>query len=181
MKWFALAATASFLAATAAFGGLADAPAKEIPTVQPGETFARADLTLTIEGAGLSDSPWADPDDPERQLFVDVAVTNLGAAFLHSASDGALRPLKIDGHDELEFPRMTRPGESRTAILQPLVPTTVRVLWDVPREAFAAGDTIRVILPNATPRRMFTQSATVWDVTPGAYVEVVLTDVGQEQ
>ncbi len=181
MKWFALAGTALFLAATAAFGGLAEAPAADVPTIAVGETFERPDLTLTVEGAGLSDSAWAEPDDPERQLFVDVAATNLDAAYITSSSDGALRPVAIEGHDDLTFPRMTRPGESRTAILQPLVPTTVRITWEVPREAFKAGDTIRIMLPNAAPRQMFTQSATVWDITPGAYVDVVLQDIGPEE
>lgn len=181
MKWLTLAATALFLAATALFGGLAEAPPRSVPTLQLGESFERANLTLAVQGAGLADAEWADPDDPERQLFIDIAVTNLGESFMASTSDGALGGVGVVGHEELEFPRMTRPGESRNAILQPLVPTTVRIVWEVPREAFTAGETIQVVLPNATSRRMFTQSALLWDLTPGAHVAVVLDDIGAAQ
>lgn len=76
---------------------------------------------------------------------------------------------------------MSRVGESRAAVLQPDVPTVVRIQWDVPREAYAEGDIIRIVLPDANSRQMFTQSAIVWDVTPGAYVDVVLEDLGQDQ
>lgn len=180
MKWITIIATGLLLVATAAFGGLEPAPAKPVPQLAVGEEFNRGDISMTVVRAGLAEPAFTNEENPTRQLFIEFDLLNHEDAYQPAFNDGGLRPVRIADVEDLGYASFTRPGEGGLPVMQPGVPATVRVQWEVPRDAFTPGQTVRIVLPEAKPRRMFTSSSIVWDVTDGAYVDAVLEDVGEQ-
>lgn len=184
-KWVAAAATAVFLAATAAFGGLAPVKAVAIPEIDAGEQFTSDQFAITVERALLIDEfkeagAYADQDKDERVLALQVEVENLWTEPQPSTGKGALAGV-VRVNDLEHAGSVARYDDAtKSPLLQPGVPASVVLTWVIDGDDFAEGDEITVTLNNMTLyTASFVASGQWWnDPTPAVTVPLVLTDVG---
>lgn len=146
-KWVVTAAAGLAVLSTAAFGGLEDAPAQELPQVLPGDTHHGAQLDITPERAILVDSlteEGYEPDPGYVLLVITAEVTNTWntpATTLNGvgAADN-LRPVELD--EPLAVVLLA--DGTPTPQLQPRVPVELGYIWQVPVGSLEAGDPVRV-------------------------------------
>lgn len=173
--WF-LVGLGIILGVSALFGGLddADLSARQPPVVAAGEEIVRDEFTTTVHSARLTDVTPGYSFEPEEgftYLVVEATVTNNGLVTTISFSD----LLAIDSLEEPVATRIVRLIDNSTLPqANPGVPTEIAFVWEVPEDAVAPGDTVRLTVNAKT----FTRDGDVtfgsyWsDPQPSAYVEL---------
>ncbi len=189
-KWFAAIGTGLFLAATAAFGGLAPVAVAEktLPTLAAGETHTSAQLEVTVERAVLIDSlsgsgVTPDRDKGERLLVLLVRVENLWTRPLSSSAPESFeRAVMLAGDDRLAGAVVREDDQTSPLWLQPGVPALLAYTWAVGPRAYAGGEDLTIVLQDAeliVGQLLYTGED--WDgYAPAATVTVELEDAGTE-
>lgn len=159
-SWLITGAGAVLLATTAAFGGLATAPADPIPEIAVGDTYAGSGLEITVVGVELWDEAgnsaiYPDEEKGEKVLVVAVDVVSTFEK-PRSTSSGALNQGSVDairivGLDDAPSVSHQDDGES-AGMLQPDVPARLLLAWRVGSDDFNDGDVVSLTLPDATHR-----------------------------
>jgi hypothetical protein len=184
-KWFAAIGTVLFLAATAAFGGLATVRQPPPAELGPGDVHRNDQLELAVQRAVLVDElPEAGIviEPGQRVLAVVVDVENRWTEPLEtfegrSVSDAVV--LERDpGHQADEVARFDDGTFGPT--LQPGVPATLVLAWAVDGRVHRGGDALRIVLNDETLyTASFVSSGQSWeDPVPAAVVTVEIEDVG---
>lgn len=156
--WFASILTGAFLAVTAAFGGLAPVAEAAVETLDAGEPRVGAQLGLSVERAVLFESfpqSGAYAGEGERVLALLVDAENRWTEPLLSSNGAIEQALRIEGlgedFDDAEPAAVARLDDATLGPwLQPGVPTELVVTWVVPAASVAAGDTVSVVIREAT-------------------------------
>jgi len=181
--WFAAIGTGAFLIATAAFGGLATAAQPPLAHLKPGTTHVDDMRSLTIERAVLIDElpgSGTTPEDGERVLAIVVDVENNWDQPIRATGPGSVQEsFSVTGLDEPSSgARMDDATIGPT--LQPGVPAQLVYTWAVDADAYAAGDTVTVMLDDMTLyTATFVSRGSGWqDPTPSATMTLTVKDVG---
>lgn len=183
--WFAGILTATFLAVTAAFGGLAQAAVPPLPELEPGETHVNDQFALTVERAVLIDElPEAgitvEPD--QRVLAVVLTAENVWNRALPSEGSSGLRAgVRIGELGDEPAAAVARFDDTTfSPYLQPRVPAELVLTWAVDRDALAGGDEIEIVLRDLSLRKGELVVAGEYWETPitAATMTLELTDVG---
>lgn len=187
-KWFATIGTVLFLAATAAFGGLADVPAeaKVLDELSAGETHTSPQLAITVERAVLIDSlsgtgAFPDEEKGERLLVLLVEIENRWDRPLATfGSEGVQRAVLVEGDGRAADGIVREDDQTFTPWLQPGVPALLAYSWVVPGDAYSDGEPLRVLLSDATLyQAQLLSSRESWvDPVPSAVVTIPVDDVG---
>lgn len=183
VKWLGTAGTVVFLAATAAFGGLAAVPEPEPPAVEVGQTFIGSELEITPVRATVIDrlrGSGVFPQPGERVLTVVMDVRNLSEFARLSATDGALRDVRLEGFEAVDASIARLDDGLIAPWLQPGVAARVVLSWAVPAGMVSEGDDVRMLLPDST-RSMgqFVLHGVVWsDATVGGILTIPVEDLG---
>lgn len=189
-KWFAAIGTGIFLAATAAFGGLAPVAVadKTLPDLTAGEPHTSAQLEVTVERAVLIDSlsgsgVTPDPDKGERLLVLLVRVENLWDRPLSSSSPESFeRAVMLAGGARTAGAVVREDDQTSPLWLQPDVPALLAYTWAVGPDDHAGGEDLTVVLQDAeliVGQLLYTGED--WgDYAPAATVTVELEDAGSE-
>lgn len=195
-KWVTVAALGLFLAATAAFGGLADAPAaaeKPLAQLEPGDTHDTGQLKITLDRAVLIDELSGSgtvpiKDGHERVLVVTGTIENPGDTVLYSSSF-ATKQLEIEGlpekrpnEDDVEASVARLDDATLSPLIQPGLAVEVAFTWPVPDDLLQAGDDLHVTISDLTwfePSFLMQQPA-VWTTPaiPAAELDLEVEDVG---
>ncbi|OCG74805.1 hypothetical protein [Microbacterium sediminis] len=181
--------TGLFLAATAAFGGLNDAPPEAAPepvVIATDEAHSTGRYTITFRGAYLADF-WEDsgvyPEEGQRSIVLLAEVVCDGPTsmttsdFIASLSGDALPVDEYFGGADTTIVR------ADDHLVSPTMPPHVTVPlvfgWEVPADAYTAGDTIELTLRGERREETsFLGHATFWNETgEDATVRLVLEDV----
>lgn len=187
-KWASTIGVGVFLAATAAFGGLAEVPPPDGPAeVGPHELVTTPNLEMTVTRAFISDrvvgGPSIGPDDHARVLAVEIEVTNLFDSFrmVRSELEGLGPTRIIDGPDET--PDVSRPGETANSsiLMQPGLTERFILSWLVDPDEYHEGDEVRIALANPESARWeFLDQNLHWSNNAvSAYATVALDDLGE--
>lgn len=184
-KWFAGIATGVFLAATAAFGGLATATEAGPVELEAGEEHLNEQLAITVQRAVLIDEL--------SETGVTVEPGQRVLALVVDAENRWTEPLPTRRGYSLSssIALADRPAEEPGGIarfddstwspwLQPGVPMTAVLAWVVDDDDYADGDELRVVLNDeALYTGSFVTSGQSWDdPRPAAIVTVPIADVG---
>ncbi|MGY4857087.1 hypothetical protein [Cryobacterium sp. AP23] len=160
--WLLTGIAGVFLAVSAVFGGLDDAPVQAAPVLEVGDTHVGAELTIAVSQALLIDAfpeQLLTPEDGFRLLVVRAVVENTTTAPLRLSSvpTGPVKlsgiqadTIRVAGIDGL--PVATPPASilviddgSDEAVVQPGVPVELAFVWEV-ADTVAEGDPIEVQL-----------------------------------
>jgi hypothetical protein len=195
--WLLSGITGVFLAVSAAFGGLDDAPVQAAPILEAGDTHQGMELTVSVSRALLIDAfpeQLLTPDQGHRLLVVRAVVENTTTAPLRlaSAPTGPVRlngitadTIRVSGVEGL--PVATPPVSvlviddgSDDAVVQPGVPVELAFVWDVAADAVAEGDSIEVQLMDRVKisEGELTYGGLYDDPVVSATLELALGDVG---
>lgn len=185
-KWFAAAGTVLFLAATAAFGGLATAEEPRPVELAAGEEHRNDQLAVTVQRAVLIDElPEAGirVEPGQRVLALIVDVENLWTEPLMTARGYSVRTAVVleRGSELLEADEVARPDDGTFGPwLQPGVPATVVLAWGVDARSYREGQELRFVVRDETLyTASFVASGQSWeDPVAAAYVAVAVEDVG---
>jgi hypothetical protein len=145
-KWWLFGIAALVLAASALFGGLADAGRAEVelPVLTAGEEFVGPQLTTTISSAELTDvAPdySFEPEEGNTYLVVTAVVTNTVKKSTTSVADLLqLEWLDDDAQGVTERVALVSDGTSLPQA-NPGVPIEVAFVWEVPVGNVVPGDT----------------------------------------
>lgn len=159
-SWLITGAGAVLLATTAAFGGLATAPADPVPEVAVGDTYVGSGLEITVVGVELWDETgnsaiYPDEEKGEKVLVVAVDVVNTfekpRSATSSPLNQGSVDAIRIVGLDETPSLSHRDDGES-SGMLQPDVPARLLLAWRVGADDFHDGDVVSLTLPDTTHR-----------------------------
>lgn len=183
-RWFAAIGTGLFLAATAAFGGLATAAEPGPAVLADGATHRNDQLSIQVERAVLIDEfPDAGVyvEDGERVLALVVTVENEWTQPLPtSPGTSVAKSFTIEGLTD--GPDSTARLDDATVgpWLQPGVPAQIVVTWAVDADRFEADQTLTVTLNDLTLYTgSFVTSGQWWTgPVPAATTTVVIEDVG---
>ncbi|GAA1724946.1 hypothetical protein [Microbacterium paludicola] len=197
-SWVTVTAAALFLAATAAFGGLADAPVAEaaaLPQLMAGDTHTNDQFAITFERAVLLNDlsgSGTTPQEGERVLAVVVTMENVTDSPLSTASYApqtfavpGLPAQRVDG-SKMPTVSVARMDDATTGpYLQPGVPSQLVLTWPVPADRYAAGDEVPLAISDLhwwEPELLFTGNGGQWeDPTPAARVQLTAEDVDAEE
>lgn len=178
-KWFAGIATALFLAATAAFGGLNAAATPTLPEIEPGDTFENDLYQVTIERALLFDElkeVGADPKPTQRVLALSMVVENLSSSTEPTdPSSGLVSTVTLDVEGATFVTTALVEDATRGPFLHPGVPGQVVLTWLVPRREVQDGTEIELTLNNVTflTDTFFEQGREWWgDPTPASTMTI---------
>lgn len=189
-KWFAAIGTGLFLAATAAFGGLAPVAVAEptLPELTAGDVHTSAQLKVTVERAVLIDSLQGsgvtpDSDRGERLLVVLAQVENLWDRPLSSAgSESFLQAVLREGDSRPAGAVVREDDQTSPLWLQPNVPALLVYTWAVGPDDYHEGENLTLVVQDAaliTGQLLYTGED--WgDYAPAATVTVPLEDAGSE-
>lgn len=185
-RWFAGIATGLFLAATAAFGGLATAAPPEPEQLEPGEPHVTAQRSFTVQRAVLIDElpeVGAYPEEGERVLALIVDVENRWDEPIR-ASDGIgglSDSFTVKGVDP-EIPMRSARYDDATGVpwLQPRVPARVVFGWAVDADTFTGDEDLTVTLNDMTEYTgSFVEQGRWWiDPVADAVLTVEIEDLG---
>lgn len=182
-KWFAAIGTGVFLAATAAFGGLATAAEEPVPSAAPEQEVIAKPFTVSVERAVLIDEfPEAGiyVEDGQRVLALQLEVVNTWTEPLAAGSKDSLAgAVRVQGLDLAESTARYDDATGNPR-LQPGVPAEIVLTWAIDPEEFSEGDEI-VVTVNSMSLHVgsFVASGQWWtDPVPAAEVTVVAEDVG---
>ncbi|WP_217133777.1 hypothetical protein [Leucobacter chinensis] len=182
--WITGGVTAIFLAVTAAFGGLAPAPTPALATLEPGQEHVNDLLSMRLDRAVLMDSfpeAGAIAGESERVLALSIHAKNVWTSPIITTAEQsvsqALRLEKLGDQSPAAVARMD--DATASPWLQPGVEAELVVTWVVPEDLFADGDTVEVVVSDAT---LFTGKAVTYgaswvDAKPAARVLLPATDV----
>lgn len=156
-RWFAAIGTGVFLAATAGFGGLADATAEPIPRIEADETHTNAQLRLSVERAVIFDEfpeTGVTVGPGERVLAVVVEVENVWTESLPtSAGFSVSDAVRLDALPDDPPDAVARYDDGTLSPwLQPGVPVIVVVAWAVPAGTYSGVDEIELRIFDETLR-----------------------------
>lgn len=184
-KWFAAIGTGLFLAATAAFGGLATAAEPPIPTADAGDDIVVDPFTVVLDRAVLLDEfpeagVYVDPEKNERVLAVQLDVVNTWTEPLAARSEnGLIGAVRVEG---LGLADSAAHYDDATVgpILQPGVHAPIVLTWVIDGDRFADGDEIDVSVNTLSLYTGSFVTSGQWWTDPVAAVEVTLVadDVG---
>lgn len=184
-KWFAGIATGLFLAATAAFGGLATAPVPGPTALDPGAEYRNDQLSITIDRAVLIDDfpeIGVRAEEGERVLAVLMHLENLWTkpqlTLPRLEVTNSFSIVELEGAEPDSSARYD--DSTRWPVLQPHVPADVVFAWRVPADKFHEGDELNITL-NALSlyNASFVMTGSGWrDPVAAASVSLTLTDVG---
>lgn len=186
-KWFAAIGTGLFLAATAAFGSLntvAAAPPAPLSTLGPDTTHTSAQSAITVRSAVLIDKLSATrvfPQEGERLLVVLVEIENLWTAPLELGSDdGVAQAVRLAGDERGPGGTVREDDQTDTPLLQPGVPALLAFTWAVPRQRYADGDELTILLrdPSLISGQLLYTGTSWGEYTPAAEVRVPIRDAG---
>lgn len=180
-RWLAGVATALFLAATAAFGGLATAAEPPLATIEPGQEHRSDQLSLTVIGAALRDE---DPDakifldDGERMLVLRVRFENHYTE--PQSGESVYGNIAVAGLDMRKADALRTDDLTRGPVLQPGVPAEVEYRWTIEDGAYRDGDDLEVTVNDLSLYTgSFVVSGTWWtDPKPVATMRVPIRDEG---
>lgn len=174
-KWFTAIATGLFLAATAAFGGLATAAADPVGEIEVGKTHRGPLFALSVDRAFLFDElggSGAYPAEGERVLALRVTVENVWSSPEGFSGMRETLAVTLPG---AELTSMARIDDATTnPRLQPGVPAEVVVTWLVPEDALADGDEVTVIISDPVLRTGQAVTSGQWWDDPVPAVQVTL-------
>ena len=183
--WFAAIGTGLFLAATAAFGGLATAAEPPLAQLEPGTAHVNDMRSLTVERAVLIDElPGSGtfPKKRERVLAIVVDVENKWDEPLGSLDDqhGIVASFEVS---DLGTPSSSARMDDATLDprLQPGVPAQLVYTWAVDARDDTAGDTLTVTLNDLSLyTASFVARGTYWqEPIASATLTLTLEDVGE--
>lgn len=187
-KWVATIGTTLFLAATAAFGGMAEVAATPTPELKPGETFIGAEMQMSVVSVEVADKRYQSgvspaDDGSERVVSVILDVVNLDEEARQSYTLGSLRSVSLIDTTTLKTaePSIARVDDGTfNPYLPPDVPVQVVLSWLVDADLLIEGDELRIALPQATEvvGSMVTSGEYLTDITTGALVVASVIDVG---
>lgn len=185
-KWFATAGTVLFLAATAAFGGLATAQEPGPVELAVGEEHRNDQLAVTVQRAVLIDElPEAGimVEPGQRVLALVVDAENLWTEPLMTARGHGVRDAVVlaRGADVIEADEVARLDDGTFGPwLQPGVPATLVLAWAVDGRSYRGGQELRFVLRDETLYTgSFVMSGQSWeDPEEVAFVAVEVEDVG---
>lgn len=172
-KWFAAIGTGLFLAATAAFGGLATVAAEPVPELEVGETHIGPLYALSVDRAFLFDElaeAGAYPAEGQRVLALRITVENVWTSPEGVSGMRETLSVAVPG---AELTSMARIDDATTnPRLQPGVPAELAVAWLVPDDALAGGDEVTVTVSDPTLRTGQAVTSGQWwdDPVPSARV-----------
>lgn len=183
-RWFAGIGTALFLAATAAFGGLATAETVEIAALEPGEEHRNDQVAMTIERAVLIDE-FEDAgvyvEDGERVLALVVDVENTWDEPLSASPDSSVtESLTVEGLADAPDSVARYDDATINPVLQPDVPAQIVIAWAVEADAFDDGDELTLTFNDMTLHTgSFVANGQWWtDPVAAATVTVAVEDIG---
>lgn len=183
-KWFAAGTTVIFLAATAAFGGLADKPAPPLPRLDMGVTHEGPLFDITVDRVIVLDSMpeiGMKPQPGQRVLGVVATVTNRWTNAIISTGDSLAKSLEIDALPGVPASNIVRlDDQTSTPWLQPGVPVQLAMLWTIDAGLARDGETLPLrILDGTLYKGSFVISGYRWvDFTTSAYVDATVKDNG---
>jgi hypothetical protein len=183
-RWFAGIGTALFLAATAAFGGLATADEPEVAALEPGDTHTNDQLSLTLERAVLLDEfPEAGVyvDEGERVLAILLTVENRWTEPLAASGDSSVtQSLSVEGVPDAPVSVARYDDATVAPWLQPGVPAQLVLVWAIEQDRLEDGQELEVTLNDMTLHTgSFVASGQWWtDPVAAATVTVEIEDVG---
>ena len=179
--WIVTSAGAVLLGATAAFGGLEPAPKPEPIDVETGEHYLGSQLDMVVLSAAVG-RPTSDSDDDARSFVIVMDVTNEHTAPRLASAADTMGGVGVEGL-RLGGVEVSRVDDGSSVLqLQPGVPTRVELTWTVEQGAVAAGEEVRVVLPDSTRfEGSFVTRGTYWDdVRPGAHVGVRVDELVED-
>lgn len=188
-KWFAAIATGLFLAATAAFGGLADVSKPAAASIEIGEPHTTEQVTLEVQDVVLVDDLpelFLDLEEGRRVVVVLVHATNewtepQSTTLLESGIRDLIR-LDLDGLRDAAPTAIFRVDDVGydTTVLQPDLRVPLGFVWSVPAADVSDGDSVRVQVFDQT----FSEGQVVWsarlwgDPVLAGTLEIAVTDLG---
>lgn len=151
--WLITAGGALLLAATAGFGGLADAAVAPAPTVAVGEQYSGSDLTLTVQSVELRTDRgnamvFPKEEQGEKVLAITLEATNTFHAARSASAAEAVAGIRVKGIQGM--PTISRADGSSGTTLQPDVPAQLVLAWVVRSGELHDGDELRLSLPDST-------------------------------
>jgi hypothetical protein len=185
--WLLSAVAAVFLAVSAVFGGLDDAPVQAAPVIDAGDTHVGAELTVTVSQALLIDGfpeQNVKPEPGNRLLVVraDVENTTTGPLRLSTTEANSIR---VGGVTDL--PLASPPSNilviddgSDKVVVQPGIPVELAFLWEIASDAVVEGDSIQIQLMDRVliSEGELTYGGLYGDPVVTASLELELADVG---
>lgn len=184
-SWFTGIATALFLGATAAFGGLATAAPPPVADLEVGEEHSNKQLSITIERIVLIDE-FAEAgvfvDEGERVLAVLVRVQNAWSQPLAASPVSSVtQSLQIDRLEGAPPESVARYDDATLSPwLQPGVPAQLVIAWAVGADEFDDAQQLTVTLNDMTLHTgSFVANGQWWTApVPAATVTVAIDDIG---
>ena len=184
-RWLAGIATALFLVATAAFGGLATAAPPELAQLEPGEPHITDQRSFTVQRAVLIDElseVGVSVEEGERVLALIVDIENRWDEPIRAAdATGLTDSFVVAGIDPDNRTEAARYDDG-TGLpwLQPGVPGTVVFGWAVDDDTFTGGDDLTVTLNDMSLYTgSFVTEGRWWDdPVADAVVTVEIEDLG---
>jgi hypothetical protein len=185
--WLLSAVAAVFLAVSAVFGGLDDAPVQAAPVISAGDTHVGAELTVTVNQALLIDGfpeQNVKPAPGNRLLVVRADVENTTTRPLRLSTTEA-NNIRVGGVTDL--PPASPPSNilviddgSDEVVVQPGIPVELAFLWEIASDAVAEGDSIQVQLLDRVliSEGELTYGGLYGDPVVRASLELDLADVG---
>lgn len=151
--WLITAGGAILLAATAGFGGLADAAVAPVPTVTVGEQYSGSDLTLTVQSVELRTDRgnalvFPKEEKGEKVLAITLEATNTFHAPRSASAAEAVAGIRVKGIQG--EPTISRVDGGGGAVLQPDVPAQLVLAWIVRSDELHDGDAVELTLPDST-------------------------------
>lgn len=183
-RWFAGIGTALFLAATAAFGGLATAAEPAIAELDAGETHRNDQLSIAIERAVLIDEfPDAGVfvEDGERVLAVLATVENRWIEPLAAYADSSVTAsLTVTGLPASPDSVARYDDATVSPWLQPGVPAQIVFAWAVEADAIEDAQALEITLNDMTLHTgSFVANGQWWtEPVPAATVTIEVEDIG---
>lgn len=193
-RWVTVAALALFLAVTAAFGGLADAPPKaERPLTQlgAGDTHDTGEFEIRLDRAVLIDEldgSGTFPEEGERVLAVVGTIRNTTNEPIESSIIAAnqlraegLPGTRLDG-DDMEAAVARFDDTTYLPVLQPGFEVELAFTWAVPGDHLHADDELALTLSDKTwfQPSFLSRGPGSWTTpyVPAAEVRLTIEDVG---
>lgn len=136
-SWLATGLVVVLLGASAAFGGLADAPEPPIATIEAGRPIEGTQLDITVTGATVTDAAprelHLEPEPGHRHLTVVAEVENVWTTPAGSGVQfGFGGVVRLDGVDDDPVVVYDVDDVRREPTLQPGVPRTLAWVWELP-------------------------------------------------
>jgi hypothetical protein len=185
-RWFAGIGTALFLAATAAFGGLAAVAEPGPTTLEAGVEHRSDEFAITVERAVLLDEfpeagVFVDEDENERVLAVQIGIENLWTEPLQAGPLTLTKSLAVEELGESPMESVARFDDATISPwLQPGVPAEIVLTWIFEEGDLVDGDILHLTLSDLSLYTgSFVTTGQSWeDPVPAATLTLVVTDAG---